>query len=154
MLYLAGKGDSSVRYYEITNNNGQYIHFLNSFSDSESQKGICFLPKRTVNVQKCEVARCLRLMRDKIIPVGFRVPRKSDLFQKDLYPPGYAGAAALEAKEWFDGKNEDPILTSMKPGEQVRAKVEFTAKKTYAELEAELKAAQARIKELEAKLSS
>jgi WD40 repeat protein len=151
LLFLAGKGDSSIRYYEITSD-APYAYFLSSFSDTQSQKGVAFLPKTACDVGSCEIARSLRILRDSIVPIGFKVPRKSDLFQKDLFPDSYAGAPALEAKAWLDGGNEDPILTSMKPGEQVRAKVEFTAKKSYAELEAELKKANARIKELEAQL--
>lgn len=151
LLFLSGKGDSSIRYFEITGE-APYIHFISSFSDSSSQKGVCFLPKLQVDVTGCEVVKALRLMRDSIIPVGFKVPRKSELFQKDLFPDAYAGAPALEASAWLDGKNEDPVLTSMKPGQQTRAKAEFTAKKSYGELEAELAAAKKRIAELEAQL--
>ena len=150
VLFLSGKGDSSIKYYEVTNE-APYIHFLSAYSDTQSGKGICWLPKLACDVSKCEVAKCLRLMRDSIIPVGFTVPRKSELFQKDLFPDGYAGASSIEGKAWLDGGNEDPILTNMKPGSQVRAKVDFVAKKSYAELETELAAALKKIAELEAK---
>lgn len=44
------------------------------------------------------------------------VPRKSDLFQDDLYPDTAGPEAALEAEEWFEGKNADPLLISLKHG--------------------------------------
>jgi len=42
------------------------------------------------------------------------VPRKSELFQDDLYPDTAAQEAAMTADEWFDGKNADPILMSLR----------------------------------------
>lgn len=41
---------------------------------------------------------------------------QSDLFQDDLYPDTAGPEAALEAEEWFEGKNADPILISLKHG--------------------------------------
>lgn len=83
-----------------------------------------------------------------------QVPRKSDIFQADIYPDTYAGKPALENKEWLDGTNKDPEKTSMKPGQRTeKAAVEFKADKSPAELKAELKAANDRIAELEAEVA-
>lgn len=41
---------------------------------------------------------------------------QSDLFQDDLYPDTAGPEAALEAEEWFEGKNADPLLISLKHG--------------------------------------
>lgn len=46
----------------------------------------------------------------------FILPLQSDLFQDDLYPDTAGPDPALEAEEWFDGKNGDPILISLKNG--------------------------------------
>ncbi|KAJ2625550.1 Coronin-like protein crn1, partial [Coemansia sp. RSA 1290] len=46
-------------------------------------------------------------------PVSFRVPRKSESFQSDIYPPAHAGVAALTASEYFAGKSADPVLVDM-----------------------------------------
>lgn len=47
----------------------------------------------------------------------FRRPlRQSDLFQDDLYPDTAGPDPALEAEEWFAGKNGGPILISLKDG--------------------------------------
>lgn len=43
-------------------------------------------------------------------------PLQSDLFQDDLYPDTAGPEAALEAEEWFEGKNADPLLISLKHG--------------------------------------
>lgn len=153
ILYLAGKGDSSIKYFEIVDE-APYFHFLSEFRNSSSQKGIGWVPKYACDTKKCEIARALRLLRDAVQPVSFMVPRKSDMFQADIYPETYAGECMQEAKDYLDGKNVAPAMKSMKPGEGgERKKMEFTAKKSPAELQKELDAANARIKELEAEVA-
>ena len=41
---------------------------------------------------------------------------QSDLFQDDLYPDTAGPDPALEAEEWFEGKNGEPSLISLKHG--------------------------------------
>lgn len=41
---------------------------------------------------------------------------QSDLFQDDLYPDTAGAEPAMEAEEWLDGRDEDPILVSMREG--------------------------------------
>lgn len=140
ILYLAGKGDGFIKYYEVVNE-APYLHFLTEFRDSASQKGVAFLPKTAVDVHKCEIAVCLRLMRDEVQSVSFQVPRKSDLFQEDIYPDTYAGVPGLTSDEWAEGKNADPQTRSMKPGTEVQetAAAAFVAQKSPAELQARIK---------------
>lgn len=45
--------------------------------------------------------------------ITMTVPRKSELFQEDLYPDTAAQAAAISAEEWFAGKDADPVMMSM-----------------------------------------
>ena len=44
------------------------------------------------------------------------VPRKSDLFQEDLYPPTAGPDPALTAEEWLSGRDAGPLLISLKDG--------------------------------------
>lgn len=153
ILYIGGKGDSTVKYFEIDTNK-PYIHELTSFSDNVASKGICFLPKYALDTTKCEIARCLRVMRDSVIPVSFQVPRKSEMFQEDLFPDTASSKPALTKEQYFEGKNADPLLVSMAPGEgEEVAAAALSIKKSYSELEQELAAAVARIAELEAELA-
>ncbi|XP_025256979.1 coronin-1C isoform X4 [Theropithecus gelada] len=115
IIYLCGKGDSSIRYFEITDES-PYVHYLNTFSSKEPQRGMGYMPKRGLDVNKCEIARFFKLHERKCEPIIMTVPRKSDLFQDDLYPDTAGPEAALEAEEWFEGKNADPILISLKHG--------------------------------------
>jgi hypothetical protein len=57
-------------------------------------------------------------LENKIVtPISFQVPRRSDLFQADIFPDTPAPEPSMTAEEWFGGANKDPILVSMKPGE-------------------------------------
>lgn len=50
------QGDSSIRYFEITSE-APYLHYLSMFSSKESQRGMGYMPKRGLEVNKCEIAR-------------------------------------------------------------------------------------------------
>lgn len=154
VLYLCGKGDTSMKYYEVVDDE-PYVHHLSAARASKTTKGMCFIPKKACDVESCEIDRCLLLSRDEVIPYSMRVPRKSDLFQADLFPDTYAGTSMLSAAEWAAGENKEPAMRSMKPGEggDDDGDAVFVAKKPYAVIEKELADALAKIAELEAKLA-
>ncbi|XP_035912128.1 coronin-1C-like isoform X3 [Anopheles stephensi] len=120
MVYLAGKGDGNIRYYEVVDE-PPYVHYLNQFLSGQPQKALGFMPKRGMNVHQCEVFRFYKLHAAGNIcePISMIVPRKSTLFQSDLYPDTLANVPAIGAKEWFQGRNVSPILMSMKTGESI-----------------------------------
>ncbi|XP_070584097.1 coronin-1B [Erythrolamprus reginae] len=113
VIYVCGKGDSSIRYFEITAE-APYIHFLNTFTSKEPQRGMGWMPKRGLDVNKCEIARFYKLHERKCEPIIMTVPRKSDLFQDDLYPDTAGPEAAMEAEDWMAGKTAPPILISLR----------------------------------------
>uniref|UniRef100_A0A8C3AXW6 Coronin n=1 Tax=Cyclopterus lumpus TaxID=8103 RepID=A0A8C3AXW6_CYCLU len=115
IVYLCGKGDSSIRYFEITDE-APYVHYLSMYSSKESQKGMGCMPKRGLEVNKCEITRFYKLHERKCEPVVMTVPRKSDLFQEDLYPDTIGPEPSVEADDWFQGKDGQPILISLKDG--------------------------------------
>ncbi|XP_006246951.1 coronin-6 isoform X5 [Rattus norvegicus] len=115
IVYLCGKGDSSIRYFEITDE-PPFVHYLNTFSSKEPQRGMGFMPKRGLDVSKCEIARFYKLHERKCEPIVMTVPRKSDLFQDDLYPDTPGPEPALEADEWLSGQDAEPVLISLKEG--------------------------------------
>ncbi|XP_025197809.1 coronin-2B-like isoform X1 [Melanaphis sacchari] len=121
MVYLAGKGDGNIRYYEIVDES-PYIHFLNQFISGCPQKGFGMMLKRGCNVSRCEIMRFYKLhtTRNVCEPISMIVPRKSDQYQHDLYPDTAAPVPALSAQEWFNGINKPPVLMSMKTGVPVK----------------------------------
>ncbi|KAF6715853.1 Coronin-1B [Oryzias melastigma] len=115
MVYLCGKGDCTIRYFEVTDES-PYVHFLSLYSSKEPQRGAGFLCKRGVEVNKCEIARFYKLHERKVEPISMTVPRKSDLFQVDLYPDTAGLEPALLAEEWIAGQDAPPLLVSLSGG--------------------------------------
>ncbi|XP_067353002.1 coronin-2A isoform X2 [Channa argus] len=120
MLYLAGKGDGNIRYYEISSEK-PYIHFLTEYRSHLPQKGMGVMPKRGLDVSSCEVFRFYKLVTIKslIEPLSMIVPRRSESYQEDIYPMTTGNKPALTAEEWLSGINKGPVLISLKPGSQV-----------------------------------
>ncbi|XP_044009355.1 coronin-2B-like isoform X3 [Aphidius gifuensis] len=117
MVYLAGKGDGNIRYYEIVNE-APYIHYLSQFISGNPQRGLGVMPKRGITTSACEVFRFYKLhaIRGMCEPISMIVPRKSDQFQEDLYPDTVGTTPALSAKDWISGMNCPPVLISLKTG--------------------------------------
>ncbi|KAE8632213.1 hypothetical protein XENTR_v10001476 [Xenopus tropicalis] len=117
MLYIVGKGDGNIRYYEVCSQK-PYLQYLNEYRSNLPQKGIGVLPKRGVDVSTCEVFRFYKLVTIKslIEPVSMIVPRRSESYQDDIYPMTTGTQPALTAREWLDGINRGPVLMSLKPG--------------------------------------
>ena len=115
VLYLAGKGDGNIRFYEMIPEK-PHTFSLSEYRGSGSQKGMCFIPKRHCDTKKCEVMRGLKLTSKTVEPLSFIIPRKSDRFQADIYPDTKAGVPALEADAYFGGASDfTPKLVSMDP---------------------------------------
>jgi len=171
VLFLAGKGDGNIRYYEIVDE-APYIHYLSEFKSSSPQRGMAMLPKRAVNVSDCEIVRLLKLGVKLVEPISFQVPRKSDLFQNDIFPDTFGGEYSLTADEWLAGQDADQKTISLENGfvkkdapsfnptvqqeekqlSEKELKNEYeNLKNRVAYLEAELVKKDAKIKELESK---
>jgi coronin-1B/1C/6 len=160
LLYLAGKGDGNVRFYEITAE-APHAYPLSDFRSSVSAKGMAWVPKRGLDVMACESARLMKLTTTSVEPLSFCVPRKSDSFQDDLYPDTASNVASHTADEWLAGSDQPPLLMSMNPSLRAtqaastpKEKKVFVAAKTAAQLQEELDAANARIKVLEERLAA
>ncbi|KAJ3013030.1 Coronin-2B [Thoreauomyces humboldtii] len=115
MLYLAGKGDGNIRYYEWVDDE-KGLYFLSEHKSAEPQRGISFLPKRALNIAETEIARAYKVHPTLVEPIPFKVPRKSDLFQADLYPDCIGGEPALDSADFFNGKSAPPKLISLETG--------------------------------------
>nr|CDP32639.1 Putative protein of unknown function [Podospora anserina S mat+] len=105
-LYLAGKGDGNIRYFEYQNDK---FEFLAEYKSGDPQRGVAFVPRRGINVHENEVMRGYKTVNDTYIePISFTVPRRAETFQSDIFPPATGVKPAMTAKEWFDGKEGLP----------------------------------------------
>lgn len=116
MIYVAGKGDGNIRYFEVDDER-PYVHFLSQFQSQLPQRGTCWMPKRGLNIAGCEVALCYKLHPKGFVEgISFTVPRKSTLFQEDIFPPTNVMEPTMSAAEWLAGGNIAPKKMSLKGG--------------------------------------
>ncbi|XP_059745241.1 coronin-2A isoform X3 [Bos taurus] len=117
MLYVVGKGDRNIHYYEISANK-PHLNYLMEYHSYNPQKGIGVMPKRGLDVSSCEIFRFYKLITTKslIEPVSMIVPRRSESYQEDIYPPTASAQPSLTAQEWLSGMNKEPVLMSLRPG--------------------------------------
>jgi hypothetical protein len=105
---------------------------------------MCFKPKTSLDVGSCEIACALKVAGTYVEPVSFQVPRKSEQFQDDIFPPTAGPDPALSAAEWLGGRDANPILVSLEGGFVPRAPQEFKPS-VVAEEEKELSEAELRV---------
>ncbi|GME34887.1 hypothetical protein GTA08_BOTSDO00645 [Neofusicoccum parvum] len=122
MLYLAGKGDGNIRYFEYENDK---FEFLSEYKSTDPQRGVAFMPKRGVNLHENEVARAFKTVNDNYIePISFIVPRRAEVFQGDIYPPATGLKPGMSASEYWGGKEAIPPKFSLEATYEGEAPVE------------------------------
>jgi len=172
LLFFVGKGDGGIRYYELAPDEepAQMIFEISTYRSNDPTAGCGALYRRHCNVSSNEIIRLYQVTGTQLRPLSFQVPRKSDLFQDDLYPPCRGDEPNLTLDAWLSGKNATPKLYNLEHGfkpsekkEKAISKVEHgddaagggdktkidELTKRVAFLEAELAKRDARIKELE-----
>ena len=65
--------DGNIRYFEYESD---ILYPLAEYKSTDPQRGMCFLPRRAVNVAECEIARAYKLTTSAVEPIAFIVPRK------------------------------------------------------------------------------
>ncbi|XP_017054932.1 coronin-7 isoform X3 [Drosophila ficusphila] len=117
MLFLAGKGDTTINYLEITDKDPYLIEGLRH--TGEQTKGACLVPKRALKVMEAEVNRVLQLTSNMVIPIMYQVPRKTYRdFHADLYPETTGYKTELVASEWLNGSNQMVPKMSLDPAKR------------------------------------
>jgi coronin-7 len=130
VVFVAGKGDTIVRSYELANLDEttaassstsagtsaaastelkELKYLFEKCSDFQSSKdpiaGICMLPKRVCDVRSVEVSRLLKLTSESVVPLHFRVPRAEhlkDFFHDDIFLPVRSKHSELTVTDWLE----------------------------------------------------
>jgi len=127
LVYVAGKGDGNIRYFELEKEQ-PYAFFLSEYKSATPQRGLGWLPKRGLNVGECEIGRCYKLTpKGTVEIVSFIVPRKSTLFQEDIFPPTREEKCLLSGAKWWAGENGVPTKFSLKDGYTPPARAELAS---------------------------
>lgn len=115
LLYLAGRGDGNIRYYEMLDE-APYFYALSEYKSTDPQRGLAMLPKRAISVAENEIARFYKVYSGAPVlePISFRVPRRDNTqFQRDIYPDAVSDEPAMSAEEFFAGKTSRPRRVSL-----------------------------------------
>ncbi|KAK8022317.1 Coronin-like protein crn1 [Apiospora rasikravindrae] len=106
-LYLAGKGDGNIRYFEYENDK---FEFLSEYKSGDPQRGVAFLPKRGVNVSARErghegIQDCQRFVHRAHFIHGTATRRNLPVRH---FPPAVGLKPAMSTQEWLSGKEALP----------------------------------------------
>ncbi|XP_065076428.1 coronin-7 isoform X2 [Ochlerotatus camptorhynchus] len=117
MLFLAGKGDTTITYLEVTDKDPHLIEGIRH--SGEQTKGACLVPKRALRVMEGEVNRIMQLTSNSVIPIMYQVPRKTYRdFHSDLYPDTNGFKTELTATQWLNGVNMTVQKISLDPAKR------------------------------------
>lgn len=114
LLYVGGRGEAGIKYFEIWDE-AQAIQPLQAFSHGDPQKGLAILPKTSMDVKACQLAKFYKLTNNKLTTVSFNLPRRQaeTQFQADLYPNTFADKPSITSEDFFAGKNAVPTEVSL-----------------------------------------
>jgi len=121
LLYICGKGNNILLKYELKNNNlednNQLLVTSNNFT------GATLVPKRALDVMKCEVGRILQVTKDTVTPITINVPRTNMRnFIPEIFPDTKGDVSALTTEEWINGVTKEVQKISLDPAKAVAAK--------------------------------
>eukprot|EP01128_Nolandella_sp_AFSM9_P000358 TRINITY_DN10519_c0_g1_i1.p1 TRINITY_DN10519_c0_g1~~TRINITY_DN10519_c0_g1_i1.p1 ORF type:complete len:447 (+),score=142.00 TRINITY_DN10519_c0_g1_i1:268-1608(+) len=162
LCFVAGKGDGNIRMYEITPGADAkgIVYLLGQYGSNQSGSAFTSLPRRSCNVNENEIIRIYKITGTALQPLHFTVPRKSELFQDDIFPHCRGDTPSLTSEQFFAGENAVPQLVDLENGFVAKApkavafdKTEAKKELTEAEVRAALKEANNRIAYLEAELA-
>ncbi|KAL6436067.1 hypothetical protein ACFW04_005703 [Cataglyphis niger] len=125
MLFLAGKGDTTIMYMEVTDKDPYLVEGIRH--SGEQTKGVCLVPKRALNVMQAEVNRLLQLTSNMVIPIMYQVPRKTYRdFHADIYPDTTGCIAQNNAAAWIKGHNASVPKISLDPAKRNKGEEPIT----------------------------
>jgi len=122
IMFLAGKGDGNIRYYEVDFDSGVVVNYIADYSSSTPTAGMAMLAKRGVNVSVNEIVKLYKVTPDSVQPLSFRVPRKSDAFADDIFVDCSSDEPGLSTDAWVGGQNANPKTISLAGGYVERPK--------------------------------
>ena len=106
LLYIMGKGESTVRIFSL---NDDKIYQCIDFSSRDPSTVNAMYDRRSVDYNKCEIDKFVRFSNKSLFSVSFKIPRSIDFFDQSLYPPMDSGEAVLNFDQWVNGETKDPI---------------------------------------------
>ncbi|GET88784.1 coronin, putative [Leishmania tarentolae] len=107
LLIFGSKGENKMKCFELMN---EGLIFSCDVSSNDPMKGLCMLPKWSLDVRKCEFDRLYQLTYHSLYTIEMLLPRKQSQteFQGDVFPSTFADHSAISADDFFSGTDADP----------------------------------------------
>nr|AGM32972.1 hypothetical protein [Coptotermes formosanus] len=120
VLFLFARGDISVKYYELRNEDPALL-YLAASTVPNPLRGFCLAPKVCVDTAACEIDRFYVVLSNNVLsPYKMIVPRRNaDSFQEDLYPQTVEPKPTITFDAWNAGGSPSPNLISLENGYQL-----------------------------------
>ncbi|KIK65781.1 hypothetical protein GYMLUDRAFT_240255 [Collybiopsis luxurians FD-317 M1] len=90
--------DGNIRYYIYENDN---LFALDESKSTDPQHGMCFLPRRALDVSSCDITRTYKITGSNVEPIAFI----ADGFRSDIFSPVPSYEPSMSANDFFSGKN-------------------------------------------------
>jgi len=103
LMFFSGKGESTIIFAEISE--GTYKS-ASSYHSNDQGISTAFFPKRTMDYNSCELARCAKLTKDQIQYVSFKYPRRNSGYAEEFYPECIIGEPSMTLEEWQNGESK------------------------------------------------
>ncbi|KAJ1984801.1 hypothetical protein H4R34_000421 [Dimargaris verticillata] len=123
IVYVVTRGGTKARWFHIDEaKRDTFIEFGSLILPAQSN-GATLVPKSSLNVMHCEIARLAVLGKPTtgaaspvVVPLSFQVPRRSYLdFYPELFPDTKGDKCSVTAEDWFQGMDEPVARVSLDP---------------------------------------
>jgi len=113
VVFVAGRGDGSIKMFELVDNE---LFHLTEYNSNLPQMGVAPLPKHSLDIRGCEIARFLKVSDNTVEPIQMTVPRtRMEFFQDDIFPPTRSPLPTYTSEEYVSGTVKEPTLVSLQP---------------------------------------
>lgn len=149
LLYTAGRGESTIKFFY---KEGATFKKGNDCLSDCPATFIANAPRRFVDYEKTEINTFVRFVtkNKSYVFTHFKVPRRNEGFEPELYPDVFTGEPSLTAQQWIAGENAEQIKKPIDTIEKKFIGGKCEATKTTTE---EKKVDDGKVKELEGKVA-
>ncbi|KAK7199400.1 coronin [Novymonas esmeraldas] len=107
LLFVGSKGESNIKCFELMGDGLIPSYEVNA---QDPMKGLCAMPKWSLDVRRCEFDRLYQLTYHSLLTIEMVLPRRQagTEFQADVFPPTFADQPAMSAEAFFGGADAQP----------------------------------------------
>lgn len=104
--------DRDIHFVTIKGGKLAFLHGRYDFKEDNTY--YTFEDKRYVDLNMNEMTRMYRYNKKTLRMTSIKIPRKTNVFDPELYPDTFSGESALTVDEWMSGVDKEPIKRSIK----------------------------------------